>query len=140
MLPFEASRRLIGANLFFPTTGAQLETVGVTPERALLEGWRVRAERARAHLGWRMPGVIARIHASGASLAIAAPVDALYLATEVNEWALCATLLERDPGRWGGLEAALVAAALESAADAQRHIAPVLEESAALSRFERLAS
>jgi len=36
-LPFEASRRLIGPNLFFATCGAQLETVGVTPDRALLE-------------------------------------------------------------------------------------------------------
>ena len=140
MLPFEASRRLIGANLFFPTTGAQLETAGVMPERALLEEWRVRVERARAHLGWHMPGVVARLHAHGASLAIAAPIDALYLATEVNEWALCAALLERDPERWGGLEAALAAAAREDAADTQGHIPPVLDESAAFSRFARLAS
>jgi cyanophycin synthetase len=144
MLPFEASRRLIGANLFFPTTGAQLETLGVKPERALLDAWRARAERARAHLGWTLAGVVARIHAHGASLAIAAPVDALYVATEVNEWALCAALLERDPGRWNGLEAALAAAALESASEsegeAQSHIAAVLDESAAFARFEQLAS
>jgi cyanophycin synthetase len=140
MLPFEASRRLIGANLFFPTTGAQLETAGVMPERALLEEWRARVERARAHLGWHMPGVVARLHAHGASLAIAAPIDALYLATEVNEWALCAALLERDPERWDGLEAALAAAAREDAADPQGHIPPVLDESAAFSRFVRLAS
>jgi cyanophycin synthetase len=140
MLPFEASRRLIGANLFFPTTGAQLETVGVTPERALLEGWRARIERARAHLGWHVPGVVARVHAHGASLAVAAPIDALYLATEVNEWALCAALLERDPQRWGGLEAALAAATLENDADPQSHIPPVLDESAAFARFAQLAS
>ena len=148
MLPFEASRRLTGANLFFPTTGAQLETVGVTPERALLDAWRARVERARTHLGWKVAGVVARVHAHGASLAIAAPVDALYLATEVNEWALCAALRERDPGRWSGLEAALAAAALESASESesesesepQSHIPPVLNESAALARFEQLAS
>ncbi|MBV8909792.1 MAG: Mur ligase [Gammaproteobacteria bacterium] len=145
MLPFEASRRLTGANLFFPATGAQLETAHVMPERALLEGWRARVQRARAHLGWHIPGVVARVHANGASLAIAAPIDALYLATEVNEWALCAALLEQDPARWGGLEAELAATAEsagepESSGEAQGSSPPVLEESAAFSRFARLAS
>jgi UDP-N-acetylmuramyl tripeptide synthase len=140
VLPFEASRRLTGANLFFAGTGALLETAGVTPAAALLGEWRARAERARAHLGWRMPGVSARGHARGASLALAAPVDALYVATEVNEWALCAALLALDPGRWSGLEATLAAAALDEAADPATLIAPVLGESAALERFARLAA
>jgi cyanophycin synthetase len=138
-LPFEASRRLIGPNLFFAACGAQLETVGVTPDRALLEGWRTRVERARTHLGWDVPGVVARVHSGGASLALAAPVDALFVATEVNEWALCAALLEQDAQRWRGLEAALLAAALEEAADPATVTAPRLEESAALARLRRLA-
>ncbi|HEV3181077.1 MAG TPA: Mur ligase family protein [Steroidobacteraceae bacterium] len=140
MLPFEASRRMTGANLFFAGTGALLETVGVTPDAALLEQWRVRAERARAYLGWRMPGVVARVHARGVSLALAAPVDALFVATEVNEWALCAALVAHDPARWSALEATLAAAALEEAADPATLIVPVLEESAALERLERLAA
>jgi cyanophycin synthetase len=139
VLPFEASRRLIGANLFFAGPGAVLETVGITPEPALLAHWRARAVRARAHLGWDMPDVVARVHARGASLALAAPVDALFLATEVNEWALCAALLELHGERWSGLEAALVAAAATDTDDAHTHPAPVLEESAAFRRFERLA-
>ena len=144
MLPFEASRRLTGANLFFAGSGAQLETTGVLPDAALLDAWRARAARARAHLGWdasgACPAVVARVHASGASLALAAPIDALYTATEVNEWALCAALIERDDAAWRGLEEALVAAALEDAADGEGFIAPVLEERAALARFERLAA
>jgi cyanophycin synthetase len=140
MLPFEASRRLTGANLFFPTTGAQLETMGIAVDERLLDDWRARVGRARAHLGWDTPGVVARVHARGASLAIAAPVDALFVATEVNEWALCASLHEREPQRWSGLEAALAAAALEIAADPHSHIAPVLDESGAFSRFAQLAS
>lgn len=81
-------------------------------------------------------------------LAITAPDDHLLLATEINEWALCASLVERDPLRWGGLEEALVAAA--SAADEDgtsddgtspaAEPAPVIEESAAFARFERLGS
>jgi UDP-N-acetylmuramyl tripeptide synthase len=104
--------------------------------------------RARAHLGWEevngaggaRPAVAARVHARGASLALAAPVDALYTATEVNEWALCAALIEQDGARWRGLEEELAAAALEEAADAADLIPPVLEERAALERFERLAA
>src|SRR6516162_3129037 len=107
VLPFEASRRLTGANLFFAGSGAQLETTGVLPDAALLDAWRARAARARAHLGWdasgACPAVVARVHASGASLALAAPIDALYTATEVNEWALCAALIERDDAAWRGL-------------------------------------
>ena len=149
MLPFEASRRLTGANRFFAGPGAQLETSGVPVSDALLAAWRSRAVRARTHLGWddeagdtasaARPGVAARVHAGGASLALAAPADALFTATEVNEWALCAALCALEGARWGGLEAQLAAAALEDAADAATFIPPVLEERAALARFERLA-
>jgi len=84
--------------------------------------------------------VAARRHAGGASLALAAPLDQLYTATEVNEWALCAALVARDPARWSHLEAALAAAALEDASDPATVIAPVLEERAALERLARLAA
>ncbi|MBV8876290.1 MAG: Mur ligase [Gammaproteobacteria bacterium] len=145
MLPFEASRRLIGANLFFAGTGAQLETVGIPIGTGLLEAWRAHAARARAHLGWDAAdgaacGLAARTHSSGASLALAAPPDALFTATEVNEWALCAALRSLEPARWAGLEAELVAAALEDAAEVASSIPPVLEERAALSRLQRLAA
>ena len=148
MLPFEASRRLTGANLFFRGSGAQLETAGIVPDAALLAAWRARVARARAHLGWEeldgasgvRPAMVARVHASGVSLALAAPVDALYTATEVNEWALCAALLEQDGAHWRGLEEQLVAAAREDATDVEDFFPPVLEERAALARFERLAA
>jgi UDP-N-acetylmuramyl tripeptide synthase len=79
-------------------------------------------------------------------LAITAPLDLLLLATEVNEWALCASLIERDPLRWSGLQEALVAAAAvedgaaEDGASAVPQLEPVIEESAAFARFERLGS
>jgi cyanophycin synthetase len=149
VLPFEASRRLTGANLFFPGSGALLETSGIVPAAALLAAWRARVSRARTQLGWdeeldgacgARPAVVARVHAGGASLALAAPVDALYTATEVNEWALCAALLEQDGTHWRGLEEQLIAAAREDAADGEDFIPPVLEERAALARFELLAA
>jgi cyanophycin synthetase len=120
-----------------------LEVVGVCIDEPLLAAWRARTRRVGARLGWRHPQSVVRRHATGASLAIAAPCDQLFLAAEVNEWALCATLVERDPARWSNLEQLLVAAAMtasENPANPAASLQPVIEESAALERFERLAA
>jgi len=118
-----------------------LDVVGISVDDALIAAWRSRVERAGARLKWDNRQAVARPHASGVSLAIAAPLDQLFLATEVNEWALCASVVERDPLRWKALEETLVAAALEAAGSAPAvDIPPVIEESAAFARFLRLAS
>ena len=108
----------------------------------------MRVERARAHLGWAERDLVARRHAGGVSLALAAPCDQLFVATEVNEWALCATFEElgREPegaallGYDYDLAHELAAAALANAADPASVIAPVLGEAAAFARLERLAA
>ena len=119
-----------------------LDVVGTPIDDALLVAWRERALRAGACLGWPVRQAIARRHAGGVLLAITAPLDLLFSATEVNEWALCASLVERDPKRWGGLQEALVAAAAadEEGASPAPGPQPVIEESAAFARFERLGS
>jgi cyanophycin synthetase len=142
-LPFVDSRRLTGGNLFFASTGAVLDVVGAHFDDALLSAWRSRIERAGAQLGWGSRQSVARSHAGGVLLAISAPSDQMLLATEVNEWAVCAALLERDPTRWAGLNDALIAAAQDNADDGTNPVAedpPVIEETAALERFRRLAS
>lgn len=116
-----------------------LETRGITPDDALLANWRNRAERARAALGWPVPGAVARVHASGASLAIAAPGDLLFLATEVNEWAWCASVQERDPSGWPDIEAGLLEEVLADAEDPALVLPPILAEAAAMARFRQLA-
>ena len=170
-MPFDDSRRLTGSNLFFDSAGAVLETVGVTVDEALLAGWRSRVARARSWLQWpdsaarrlrrcescraRKLDTSIRQHATGTSLALAAPFDQLFTATEVNEWALCAALVEADPARWSDLEAALVAAARDAAASAAESASPelrtpmpvafaaaalpVLDERAAFARFATLS-
>ncbi len=98
--------------------------------------------RARAQLGWPAGPAVARVHAGGVSLSLAAPVDQLFLATEVNEWALCASLVAADPARWAGLEGAWIAAAREANAGAHSPAAdsdPLLAEAAALARFAQLS-
>jgi cyanophycin synthetase len=111
-----------------------LDVVGVSIDDTLIAAWRARIEQVGGRLGWVNRQAVARRHLGGVSLAIAAPYDQLFLATEVNEWALCAALIERDPVRWSALEEILVAEAPQSA------IPPVIEESAALARFVRLSS
>src|SRR5258708_6404956 len=136
----------MGANLSFPGTGGTLELTAAPFDEALLAAWQARVGRARTALGWEETGWAARRHAGGVSLSIAAPVDQLFLATEVNEWALCASLQERDPARWPDLEDALLIAAFENAPGGAEGTGPadidppVLEESAALARFAQLAT
>ena len=139
-LPFEDSRRLTGANLFFASTGAVLEVIADVADDALLDEWRKRVARARERLGWHLTDAVTRVHRPGASLAIAAPCDQLFVATEVNEWALCSALIAQDSVRWHDLPQALVQAAIDNADDPQSVVPPVLEEAAAFARFERLAA
>ncbi|WP_254424576.1 Mur ligase family protein [Rhodanobacter sp. C05] len=94
VLPFDDSRRLTGSNLYFDGAGAVLETVIVMPDDALLAGWRARVEFARHALGWADAAIVVRRHIGGAALAIGAPIDQLFSATEVNEWAWLATLAD----------------------------------------------
>ncbi|MEO8011565.1 MAG: Mur ligase family protein, partial [Dokdonella sp.] len=80
-----------------------LETLGAIPDPIAIEAWRDEVARLRAHLDWADGPIVARVHASGASLALAAPVDQLFTATEINEfaWARLAghtTLMQHAPG------------------------------------------
>jgi cyanophycin synthetase len=140
MLPFEDSRRLTGGNLYFASPGAVLEVIGVEVDDGLIADWRARVERATTLLHWKRHDSVARRHAGGVSLAMAAPIDQLWLATEINEWALCAALFERDPVRWHSLEGLLIAQAVEAAESTAAGDPPVLEKSAALARFARLSA
>ena len=91
--PFEDSRRLTGANLYFDGPGAALEIApSVGFDASTIRRWFGNIARVRAALGWPHGAVVAREHASGASLAFEAPVDRLYAAAEANEWALYSAL------------------------------------------------
>jgi UDP-N-acetylmuramyl tripeptide synthase len=140
-LPFDDSRRLTGSNLFFPATGAVLEVVGVAFDDGLERAWRGNVARARRHLGWAEDAACAvRRHASGVSLALAAPLGGLFTATELNEWALCAALHDRDPAQWSGLRDALRTAAEQSDATPASPFPAEIDEPAALARLSRVAA
>jgi UDP-N-acetylmuramyl tripeptide synthase len=103
-------------------------------DMTMLREWERRVQLARRELHWPTAPERAVVHLTGASLALAAPVDQLFTATEVNEWALAAAIAEREPGRIASLIAAL---ALEQPEETEP---PVLEEAGALLRLRRRAA
>src|SRR2546423_14549972 len=82
------SRRLMGPNLYSARMGAVLEvTVDAAHAESLLENWAAHARRVFHALGWGSAELHVRREKGGASLFLAAPVDALMTATDVNEQA-----------------------------------------------------
>jgi len=88
------SRRLTGPNLVTDRPAAVLEVelpAGAADDA--IRFWREEATRTLAALGWGGESLVVRRYPGGASLALTAPIDALYAATEVNEWAWTAATL-----------------------------------------------
>ncbi len=78
----------MGANLFSSRPGAVLELLVTDDERpALLLAWRTMARLLASRLRWIDAETVVRAHPNGAQCFIAAPVDCLLTATEVNEQA-----------------------------------------------------
>jgi UDP-N-acetylmuramyl tripeptide synthase len=89
---FTDSRRLLGPSLWLDAPGAVLDVPAPLGRAdALLEGWEIRVRRMATRLGWSRVEPRRRNHASGCTLAFAAPADVLLTATSLNEWALQAT-------------------------------------------------
>ncbi|HYG64392.1 MAG TPA: Mur ligase family protein [Thermoanaerobaculia bacterium] len=61
---------------------------------AAVAAWRGHARRLLDALGWSGEELAVRPFSGGVSLALSAPVDALYSATEINEWAWRAAAAE----------------------------------------------
>jgi UDP-N-acetylmuramyl tripeptide synthase len=87
------SRRLTGPGLLLDRPGAVLEVRLEEPlrERAITV-WQKAARQLLQAVGWNDEQVVTRTFAGGMSLAVTAPIDALYAATELNEraWAAAA--------------------------------------------------
>jgi cyanophycin synthetase len=82
------SRRLTGPNLLFDHPGAVIE-VALAPEetQAAVAAWARQARGILDAVGWTREEIAARTWPGGASLAITAPIDGLYAATDINDWA-----------------------------------------------------
>jgi cyanophycin synthetase len=127
------SRRLTGPGLVLDRPGAVAD-VSVADDRRdeVIAAWSAAATRMLGAVGWGGERVVARCFTGGTSLAITAPPDSLYSATDLNEWAWAAAeaAIRREP------EPDFVAAAerLRAAIAGERNPALLAIRSAARSR------
>jgi UDP-N-acetylmuramyl tripeptide synthase len=93
------SRRLTGPGLLLDRPGAVLDVrLGERdPDRAIA-AWKNAARRLLREIGWADEALATRRFPGGVSLALTAPVDGLYAATEVNERAWEAAAAELGDG------------------------------------------
>ena len=90
-MEFLDARRLTGPSLLFDVPGTILD-VQCTADEAeqLIPTWRKHVRRMLAELGWTDCEFQSVRLLGGVSLGFTAPIDALYAASEVNEWAWAA--------------------------------------------------
>jgi hypothetical protein len=91
-MEFIDARRLTGPSLIFDIPGAVLD-VSCTAEEAdrLLPVWQKNVRQMLDALDWGEAEFASQKLLGGISMAFSAPVDALYAASEVNEWAWAAS-------------------------------------------------
>ena len=93
------SRRLTGPNLLLDGAGAAMEVrLDASEMEPLIELWKTNLQQMLERLGWGHATLRVRRFEGGATLAVSAPIDALYAACEVNEWALEAARLSHSGG------------------------------------------
>jgi len=93
------SRRLTGPNLVADGPGAVIDgrLEGVDAIR-FRDAWRSRIRQVLDAVGWAGETTAERLHPGGVTFFHSAPVDALYAATEVNEWAWAAAASDVGAG------------------------------------------
>lgn len=90
-MEFLDARRLTGPSLLFDVPGTILDVQCTAAEaKALIPVWEKHVRRMLAELGWRDCEFEWLLLLGGVSLGFTAPVDALYAASEINEWAWAA--------------------------------------------------
>ena len=116
------SRRLFGPNLYSVRRGAVLEVACDDGDRAsLTAAWAEHADALVRALAWGEPELHTRMHPGGATLFLAAPVDVLLTATEVNELAWTLAVSHAESASHGAATTMLAALA-----DAERRTHPNL--------------
>ena len=131
------SRRLTGPNLHLDGPGAIAEVAFETGDdrTALISAWRRAVLAALAGLGWPQRLAV-RLHEDergrgGADLVFAAPPEALYLAADVNDWAVEAAVRAAEGGPPPDPGPLLARWRDEEARDRRPGLAALLREAAA---------
>jgi len=91
-MEFLDARRLTGPSLIFDGPGSILD-VACSPLEAdrLIPVWQSNVEHMITRLGWEDVHFTSRKLLGGVSMAFSAPIDALYAASAINEWAWAAS-------------------------------------------------
>jgi UDP-N-acetylmuramyl tripeptide synthase len=119
------SRRLTGPGLLLDGAGAVLDVrLDDSYRERAVAAWEQHARRLLTAVGWPGERLASRPFSEGVSLALSAPIDGLYAATELNERAWAAAAAELEGQKVPGHRAA-VAALLDVIADERN---PVLAE------------
>ena len=100
------SRRLTGPNLIMGGAGAVIDVdLAGADASKLIDEWRCQARRMLEAVGWQSEQIHVHRHGDGVSLAISAPIDGLYAATDINDWAWQATRSVLEEGEAPAVEA-----------------------------------
>ena len=98
-LKLDDSRRLTGKNLFMDQSGAILDAfVSGIDKQAVVDSWLKYLQPLLEGVGWAETQCVYRIFEDGVSVGFAAPIDALYAATDINEvaWEIASKALLKD--------------------------------------------
>ena len=121
-MEFLDARRLTGPSLLSDVPGTIVDVSCSDAEcKRLIPVWKEHAERMLAELGWHNTEFNTATLSGGVSLFFSAAIDALYAATEINEWAWAASDAELNDADEPDFEATLVAirASIEEEANAE---------------------
>ena len=126
------SRRLTGPGVLLDVPGAVIDVRLEGSVEPAIAAWRRSAGHLLEEVGWGNETLVSRRFPGGVSLALTAPVDGLYAATELNEraWEAAAAELEGRPAPNPGADVA----ALRSAIASERNPALVAIREAARDR------
>ncbi|WP_299876641.1 Mur ligase family protein [uncultured Cocleimonas sp.] len=101
-LILDDSRRLTGKNLFMDQSGAILDAfVSGLDKQKVVDTWLDNLLPLLKGVGWAETKCVYRIFEDGVSLGFAAPLDALYAATEINEaaWEMTTSSLSEEENK-----------------------------------------
>jgi UDP-N-acetylmuramyl tripeptide synthase len=132
-MEFVDTRRLTGPSAVFNSVGTVLD-VACTAEEAgqLVPVWADNVSRMLEALDWPSAEFAFRMLDGGVSLAFSAPIDQLYAASEINEWAWAASAFELGArSEAPDFDAALGAVRKSAAEEANDELMWLIDEAAA---------
>ena len=123
-IELQDSRRLTGPNLLADGPGAVIDgrLDGLDPV-LFRDAWRRRIREVLDTVGWSSEVLAERVYEGGLTVFHSAPVDGLYAATEVNEWAWAAAVADLGVGGGDG-----AGAGLEAMGSARDRLRALIEE------------